>query len=125
MKNKPIPKVYKSQEEILSLHWKKNPKPLRGRPGVYRIVEKLTGAILYIGQASYLGNRLSKSVHPVFNREFHDVYIIFENDRNERRRMEWSFIQLLKPKLNKKNGLAPADGIQEFADEQYKRIFPY
>lgn len=115
--------IYRLKEDVLRLDWFKNPRPLRGRSGVYRIVDKISGELLYIGQASYLGSRLSPSTHPIYRKDIHDVYILFEDDRNERRRMEWSFIQLLKPILNIRSGFAPKDGKEEFVTEQYRQLF--
>lgn len=115
--------VYESKEQVLALPWQKNPISIKNKPGVYLVIDKCDGKLLYIGQASQLGSRLTPSIHPIFRREIHDVYILFEKDRNERRRMEWSFIQLLKPKLNIRSGLQPKDGKGEFLDAQYNQLF--
>ena len=115
--------VYKSKEEVLLLPWLKNPKPIKNISGAYVVIDKINKDILYVGQASDLGQRLCPSVHPLYNKELHDVFILFESDRNERRRMEWSFIQLLKPTMNIRSGLAPKDGKVEFFTKQYDRLF--
>lgn len=117
------PEKCKNKKDVLSLDWKKNPTSIWYHAGVYMIVNKKTREILYIGQATNLGHRLRPSTHPVFKREKHDVYIIFESDRNERRNMEWAFIQLVKPSVNIRNGIAPNAGKEEFLNTQYDLLF--
>lgn len=116
-------KVYWSAEEILALDWKKNPRPLRNRGGgMYRVVDKKTGKLLYVGQATNLSWRLAPSVHPVYRRELHDVYILFEQDHDMRCHMEGQFIRLLKPKRNKRNGTMPKP-TDDMLRECYNRVF--
>jgi len=114
--------IYMTCSDVLSLNWQKNPRPLKGRCGLYRIIERATGELLYIGQATNLGTRLAPSVHHVYDRNKHDVFILFEESRSERCKMEGVFIQLLKPKLNKRNGTMPKP-TQEEVREYYRRIF--
>lgn len=114
--------IFWSEMDVLRLNWKKNPKPLRGRGGLYRIVERETGELLYVGQASNLGVRLAPSVHPIFDRGVHDVYVLFEADREERRQMEGLFIQLLRPSCNIRNGTMPKPP-SKMTDEYYRQLF--
>ena len=111
----------RTAQDVLNLNWQKNPKPLKDRGGVYRIIERDTGDLLYIGQAVDLRNRLSAS-HPVYSKSGHDVYIVFEQDHNERCKMEYNFIRIMKPKLNKRNGFSPKYSEEEL-DEIYRSIF--
>ena len=116
-------KIYMNVHDILGLNWHKNPKPLRNRGGgVYRIVERSTGSLLYIGQASNLSNRLTPSNHHVYDKKKHDVYIVFEQDHNERCKMEYRFITIMKPKLNQRNGIAPIYSEEELR-EVHRNIF--
>lgn len=115
--------IYMTTQDVLELDWKFNPKPLRNRGGgIYRIVDRKTGELLYIGQASNLSNRLAPSVHHVFDRSKHDVHILFEQDYHERCKMEYDFIRIMKPKLNQRNGWMPGYTEKEL-HEQYKGIF--
>ena len=114
--------IYMTAYDVLKLDWKKNPRPLRDRGGLYRITDKRTGELLYVGQATNIGQRLAPSVHPVFDRSKHDVFVLFEASDIERSKMEGRFIELLKPKLNRRNGTMPTltqDEIREY----YLRIF--
>lgn len=100
-------KMYLTAADVLSLDWKKNPVPLRDRAGVYRIHDRASGELLYVGHSSNLGARLSPSVHPVYRRDKHDVYILFVDDLKERGYMEGRFITLLKPPVNIRAGWRP------------------
>ena len=114
--------IYMTANDVLKLNWKKNPRPLRDRGGIYRIIDKRTGELLYVGQATSLGNRLAPSAHPIFDRSKHDVFILFEASHAERCKMEGRFIELLKPKLNKRNGTMPTP-TQDDLREYFLRIF--
>jgi hypothetical protein len=109
-------------QDVMSENWQMNPSRPRKRGGVYRIVERATGELLYIGQASDLSSRLTPSVHPVYRKSKHDVYIVFEQDKNERCKMEYRFITIMKPKLNKRNGWIPEYSETEM-QEIYRSIF--
>lgn len=115
-------KLYMTAQEVLGLDWKKNPHGLRGRGGIYRIVERSTGKLLYVGQSDDVGHRLCPSCHHVYNKKIHDVYILFEGSADERAQMEGVFIQLLKPSKNRRNGTMPEPS-QEQLRECYDRIF--
>lgn len=114
--------IFMTAQDVLELNWQKNPKPLRDRGGVYRIVERKTGNLLYIGQSSNLSTRLSPSIHHVYDKNKHDIYIVFEKDHNERCKMEYNFIRIMKPKRNKRNGLTPKYSEEELR-EVYRSIF--
>lgn len=86
------------------------------------IVVKGTNELIYIGQASSLSNRLAPSVHPIFDRKQHDVYILFEKSRKERRYMEGVFIQILKPPMNQRNGTMPSPS-KALVTQYYRMIF--
>jgi excinuclease UvrABC nuclease subunit len=116
-------KIYMTIQDVLNLDWQKNPKlPRSGKGGVYRIVDRSTGGLLYIGQATNLSHRLLPSVHHVYDRNKHDVYIVFEQDHNERCKMEYRLIQIMKPKLNIRNGTSPVYSEEELR-EAHRRIF--
>lgn len=113
---------YMTVQDVLNCNWQKNPRPLRNRGGVYRIVDRKTGNLLYIGQASNLGARLAPSVHHVYDKMQHDVFIVFEQDHNERCKMEYRFITIMQPKLNIRNGIKPVYSVEELR-EAHRRIF--
>lgn len=98
---------FRVADEILALPWVKNPAPLRDREGVYMIREKGTDVLLYIGQSVNVGMRLCPSVHPVYDRDRHDVYVLFTDGKQERRYMEERCIAILKPPVNIRAGLRP------------------
>ena len=112
----------RTAQDVLNLNWQKNPRPLSKRSGVYRVVKQSTGELLYIGQATNLGDRLAPSNHHVYDKRQHDVFILFEQDHNERCKMEYNFIRIMKPKLNIRNGLAPTYTEEEMT-EIYRSIF--
>jgi hypothetical protein len=115
--------IYMTAQDVLELDWQMNPKPLRNRGGgMYRVVDRNTGDLLYIGQAADLSHRLTPSSHHVYDKSKHDVYILFEQNHNERCKMEGVFIQILKPKLNKRNGTMPKPSEEELR-EFHRRIF--
>lgn len=123
IKGEPM-KIFLTAKDVFSLDWQKNPAPLRDRGGVYMIREKGTDALLYIGQSGNLGNRLAPSVHPVYKREKHDVYVLFEGNRNERRYMECRFIELLHPLINIRRGLhttAPEALTRQYYDAIFEK----
>lgn len=115
-------KTFFSTNEILSLPWIINPKPLRDRAGVYYITLKGDSKVLYVGQTSNLGYRLAPSVHPVFRRIIHDVHVLFEPDQNERFYLEAASIRLLSPVINKRFGLS-SQIPSRITDEYYHAIF--
>jgi excinuclease UvrABC nuclease subunit len=115
-------KIYAVEADVMSEDWQKNPEPLRDRSGIYMVRSKQTGELVYIGQASDLGHRLTPSTHPVYRRALHDVYVLFVPDRAERRYMEGRFIEILKPPVNIRAGTRPSlpEGLK---DDLYQRIF--
>jgi hypothetical protein len=100
-------KIYNNIQDVLNENWRKNPRPLRDKGGVYRIVNRANGELLYIGQSANVGHRLTPSCHLVFRRDLHDVYVLFVEDTKERYYMEGRFVTLLKPRLNQRAGLRP------------------
>lgn len=115
-------KAFFTKEEVLALPWVKNPCGIRDKGAVYRIVEKQTGELLYIGQAANVGHRLCPSVHPIYRVELHDVYILFEQKKDERHYMESRFIEILKPSINIRRGIMP-DMSFELKREYYNHVF--
>jgi excinuclease UvrABC nuclease subunit len=111
-----------TEADVLALDWQKNPEPLRDRSGLYMVRSKQTGELVYIGQASNLGHRLTPATHPVYRRALHDVYVLFEPDRAERRYMEGRFIEILKPPVNIRAGTRPSLP-ESLQDDLYRRIF--
>lgn len=111
-----------TRADVLKLGWKKNPRPLCGRAGVYYLSDKQTKEIIYIGQTKNLGSRLSPCNHPVYRRDKHDVYIIFEDDPQERGQMETRFIMMFRPRFNHNIGWQPTIAEQD-VDAAYRKIF--
>lgn len=114
--------AYNTIEEVLALPWKKNPS--RGnRGGVYRVVERETGNLLYIGQTSNLRHRLTPSQHPIYDRNIHDLYVLFIDNRDERGWMEYNFIGLLKPQNNIRQGQLHSHTSEDVLSAYYAKVF--
>ena len=108
--------------EVIKLDWIKNPAKLRNKAGVYLVTDKASKKLLYIGQSNNLMMRMFPSIHPIYRRELHNLYVLFEPDIIERKRMECRFIELLKPAMNRRSGIR-IKPTEELAQEYYDRIF--
>ena len=113
--------LYNTKQDVLSLPWQlkdyREFNPHKPLGAVYMLVNKETRAIEYIGQTSNIGFRLMPSVHHVYTRSVHDVYIIEEHDRDMRHYLESRCIALIKPKQNINRGIMVAE---EHTDAYHK-----
>jgi excinuclease UvrABC nuclease subunit len=113
-----------TEADVLALPWQKNPAHIWKKAGVYLIREKGTDALLYIGQSIKLSHRLFPATHPVYDREKHDLYVVFTQTEDERNYLESACISILHPALNRRNGRNPSrEVISAAADAYYDRIF--
>lgn len=115
-------RTFYTSDEIWLLPWLKNPTRPRTMQGVYVVTIKDTGTVVYVGQSKQLHSRLCPAVHPVYEKKLHDIYILVENDPNERAYMEMRFIEILKPTANIRRGISPRM-TEEVKREYYRRVF--
>jgi hypothetical protein len=120
--------IYTTPQDIFSLPWKqKDYREFRKHTrvsGVYMLVNRETREIEYIGQSVTIGNRLMPSIHHVYIRKKHDLYILEEPDTNMRHYLERRCIEILDPPCNHRNGFMPREALSsENLKANYDRVF--
>jgi hypothetical protein len=115
--------VYQTKEDIINLPWitAETISDVFAFPGVYALVNKITGRWEYIGKAQAIKYRIANN-HPVYIPDIHRIKFLVIPNRDERQMLEYRAIELLRPDFNNRAGIYPP-GNQDNLSANYDLIF--
>lgn len=110
-----------TKEDLLAQDWIEiEPKAYIYSAGIYRLINRDTDEIIYVGRSTQIGARLLYKHHPVYMPSEHKVSVLFM-EPELLKDYEALVISLLNPPANRRNGNWTQEGISRYADEWWKQ----